>query len=458
MLYTVPSFLYLVATLIIYWGVSGRIPKKVVLIITSYGFISMFSLSSALFTLIVSVLVYIVGIRIAVKDRAGHVTHSLSIFALVCSLMIAKYLGLFNTILSSLNEENGTGFLQLENVFIPLGISYMVFKYISYLTDIKWGVIGKHDIFDLLAYGSLFTIFFAGPIERFSRLQPQLGNPKPFTDDLVRSNVTRIVWGLIKKITIANWIYQAYVSPGYPSIASIQFIVFLIAYALYIYIDFSAYSDIAIAASGLFGIRIRENFNNPYSAKNITDFWRRWHISLSEWIRDYIFFPLSSLSFSRVWQKLIVPFVAMSVCGIWHGASLYYLYWGMFHGLLIGGYQIAGKKMAKRLWNKSILSTLSANVVLFLVLLISWWLFSRAADYGYTPSHMSLRKLFQLVMILIFTILPGYSERIKEILLIKLKLGDLLIRYSYVFVFIGIIVMILTGTYNSDVSFVYVDF
>jgi len=189
---------------------------------------------------------------------------------------------------------------------------------------------------DFLLYSSLFTIFVAGPIERFERFKPQTEQPKlPFSWNNIEYGFTRIVFGMFKKLVLADWIGY-FVAPVWASPHHYaEFIrpLALIGYSFQIYFDFAGYSDIAIGSSRLFGFKIMENFNNPYLASNISQFWRRWHISLSDWIRDYLFFPLSKLSAKRCWQMIFVPVIAMAICGLWHGSAWHFVLWGTWHGV-----------------------------------------------------------------------------------------------------------------------------
>lgn len=229
---------------------------------------------------------------------------------------------------------NGFPQIRIEQILLPLGLSYLIFKLISYLTDIHWGLTSKGNLVEFFTYTSMFTIFVAGPIERFERMNPQIKNRIKFDRANVTVGFERIVLGLFKKAVIADWI-GFFIHSVWENPNEFTFCVkalALIGYALQLYMDFAGYSDIAIGASRLFGIKIMENFNNPYLQQNISQFWRSWHISLSDWIRDYVFFPLSRLSGNRTYNILFVPIIAMAVCGLWHGSAWHFALWGMWHG------------------------------------------------------------------------------------------------------------------------------
>lgn len=242
------------------------------------------------------------------SKRKGR-SHFVGITGLIAVLIVFKYLGFLTKTIAAthLFINNFPGF-RIDEIILPLGISYIVFKLISYLTDVKWGLVPPGSMIDLLFYSSLFTIFVAGPIERFERLKPQISQKKiGFNWEDINTGIYRIVSGLFKKLVIADGLSllttKFWDNPG--GYGSITGWLALLGFSLQIFYDFAGYSDIAIGASRLFGIRIMENFANPYLAPNISQFWRRWHISLSDWIRDYLFFPLSRLSCKKCGSCLV---------------------------------------------------------------------------------------------------------------------------------------------------------
>jgi alginate O-acetyltransferase complex protein AlgI len=245
-----------------------------------------------------------------------------------------------------------------------------------------WGIVKPGRFIDFLCYGSLFTTFVAGPIERFERLKPQLESPRDrFQVNHLEVAFFRIVIGLFKKLVIADWMGY-FINPiwQHPSeYSAIIRVAALFGYSMQIYFDFSGYSDIAIGSSRLFGLTIMENFNNPYFAPNISQFWRRWHISLSDWIRDYLFFPLSQGRSSKLWLTLFVPVIAMGLCGLWHGAAWHYMIWGVWHGIGIAIYQYWNQyKRAhkKRMgWTKAKWANNLGILMTFVYVTIGWWWF-----------------------------------------------------------------------------------
>jgi alginate O-acetyltransferase complex protein AlgI len=307
-----------------------------------------------LFVLLLTAYTYLAAWLLERFTKRGLV-HKAGVAGLVFVLIGSKYLGLLGGTLDSLHQFNAAfPQIRIQNIFVPLGVSYIVFKYISYLTDVYWRIIARGSFAELLCYGSLFSIFVAGPIERFSRFQPQLeGYAAPIEPGVLGEGFERIVYGLFKKLVIADWIGY-FITPIHEQGAVAAFglrTLALLGFSLQIYIDFSAYSDIAIGSSRLLGLRIMENFNRPYLQPNISRFWAAWHISLSDWIRDYLFFPLSRLHRGTLWTTVIVPLIVMGLCGLWHGPAWHFLLWGLWHGAGIVVFQIwnSSKRKNKRL-------------------------------------------------------------------------------------------------------------
>jgi len=335
-------YILLVTGAVIYWLIPRQVIRNYFLSAISLGFIYYFDRYSAVITVILSVYSYTFAGLIEKSNNKKAFLKS-GITGLVLLLVFFKYTGMLNNILSYLDSFiTSLPVFNIEFILLPLGISYIVFKHISYITDVYWKINDKGKFNDFLLYSSLFTIFVAGPIERFSRFKIESGRKNEFSGMLIEESFRRIVYGLFKKFVIADWIgffiapvweNQGNYSAGFKILA-------LLGYSIQIYMDFSAYSDIAIGSSRLFGFKIMENFDYPYFKPNITQFWRSWHVSLSDWIRDYLFFPLSPLFKNKIWQIFFVPMIAMGICGLWHGPALHFVYWGFCHGFAIFIYQV----------------------------------------------------------------------------------------------------------------------
>ena len=223
----------------------------------------------------------------------------------------------------------------LLELFLPAGISFYTFQTLSYTIDVYRGrMTPTRNFLTMAAYVSFFPQLVAGPIERAGDLMPQLENKPQRAPDDVLLGVTRILWGLTKKVVFADWLgFFAFEVIQQPDAYTTWDVALAITcFAFVIYLDFSAYSDIAIGLARCMGVRLRENFKHPYLARNISEFWRRWHISLSEWLRDYLYFPLGG-SRKGVPRTLLNLTIVMALGGLWHGAGWPFVLWGLWHGL-----------------------------------------------------------------------------------------------------------------------------
>jgi alginate O-acetyltransferase complex protein AlgI len=221
--------------------------------------------------------------------------------------------------------------------FLPLGISFFTFEFYHYASDRRNDKTEPGTWGEYLAFILFFPTMVAGPIKRYQDFLPNLRTPSPLWSADFEIGTTRILTGLAKKFVIADLLTSMTDHLNANDILAAQrwvLPIWLIAYAIKIYIDFSAYSDIAIGSARLFGISIAENFDWPYLRPDIADFWRHWHISLTKWLTDYVFIPLggSRTSPPRVYMNVIAT---MLVSGLWHGAGLNFLVWGLWHGILL---------------------------------------------------------------------------------------------------------------------------
>ncbi|MCB1583681.1 MAG: MBOAT family protein, partial [Xanthomonadales bacterium] len=222
-------------------------------------------------------------------------------------------------------------------IHLPLGISFFTFQAISYLVDVyREQTPAERNLINLGLYIALFPQLIAGPIVRFRSINKQLAERLHSKAQFIEG-IERLIFGLSKKLLIANPLGfvadQIYALPSSQIDGSLAWMA-AISYTMQIYFDFSAYSDMAIGLANMFGFKIPENFNYPYMAQSIQEFWRRWHISLSRWFRDYLYIPLGGnrLGDKRTYFNLLVVF---TLCGFWHGASWSFVIWGLYHGLFL---------------------------------------------------------------------------------------------------------------------------
>lgn len=251
------------------------------------------------------------------------------------NLFVFKYAGLAAATSNGFMDLFGWSDLLLPKitVFLPLAISFYTFSVISYLVDIfRDQRVKASGQLDFLFYAMFFPHLIAGPILRKHEFFPQCGN-KSLVWDNIRYGIERILIGLFQKAVIADNL-AIIVDHGYSNYAALsmaEMYVVLVAYAFQIFFDFAGYSAIAIGSARLFGYVFPENFNTPYLGTNISDFWRRWHMTLSRWIRDYIYIPLGGSKGSKL-SAHVNLLVTMGLAGLWHGASWNFLVWGLYHG------------------------------------------------------------------------------------------------------------------------------
>ncbi|MDR1371554.1 MAG: MBOAT family protein, partial [Dysgonamonadaceae bacterium] len=237
------------------------------------------------------------------------------------------------------------------HIIVPIGISFYTFRLLSYVIDINRGRYEPtRDLIALSTYVAFFPCILSGPIDRPDMMIPQLKTPRVFDYRLTVDGCRQILWGVFKKTVIADNL-AGYVNTVFESYQDQSGSILLsgaMFFMIQMYADFSGYSDMAIGVSKLLGLRVTKNFNYPFFAQNIADFWRRWHISLTSWLTDYVFIPLNVKW--RDWGKwgMIMAIVTnFIICGLWHGANWTFVLWGLFHGLLFIPLILSGKMFKK---------------------------------------------------------------------------------------------------------------
>lgn len=260
---------------------------------------------------------------------------TLGIFINILTLVYYKYIGfIFENITSTFGVTKP---FDTSGITLPIGISFFTFQSISYLIDVYRGVVkSQKNIISLGMYIALFPQLIAGPIVRYIDIAKEI-KERTITLEGFQEGVSRFIIGLAKKVIIANnmAIFADHIfSLPTNQLSVVSAWIGILCYALQIYFDFSGYSDMAIGLGKLFGFNFKENFNHPYISQSITEFWRRWHISLSSWFKDYLYIPLGGnrKGQSRTYINLSIVFF---ITGLWHGASWNFIVWGLFHGLFI---------------------------------------------------------------------------------------------------------------------------
>ena len=301
-------------------------------------------------------------------------------------LGLFKYYDFFVTEFAQLFRISTDGLLL--KVILPVGISFYTFQALSYSIDVYRGKIEPtKDIVAFFAFISFFPQLVAGPIERATNLLPQFLKKREFIYDTATDGMRQILWGLFKKIVVADncAVFVDQVFSTYSEQSGSTLFLGAVFFTFQIYGDFSGYSDIAIGTAKLFGIKLMRNFNVPYFSRDIAEFWRRWHISLTTWFRDYVYIPLGG---SRVSKTKVIrnTFVIFLVSGFWHGANWTFIAWGAYHAILFLPLILAGRnrKFTNQVAEGRFLPTFKevGQMLLTFFLAVIGWIIFRAENIG----------------------------------------------------------------------------
>lgn len=338
MLFSSLTFLFgfLPILLLGYYIVPSRKFKNFILLVFSLLFYAWGEPKYILLMLVTILISYIMGLLINKYDSKPKVKKLLLIMSIILILAGLIFFKYTNFILENVIRVTKANITFID-IILPIGISFYSFQILSYVIDLyNKKVEVQRNIFSLALYVSLFPQLIAGPIVRYETVEDELKNRKENLSDIL-SGFKRFIVGLSKKIIIANnmgIIADSIFVLNNSNIGTLIMWLGVIAYTLQIYFDFSGYSDMAIGLGKMFGFHFLENFNYPYIAKSITDFWRRWHISLSSWFRDYIYIPLGGNRVSKLkWVRNIC--VVWLLTGLWHGASWNFVLWGAYFAIIL---------------------------------------------------------------------------------------------------------------------------
>lgn len=261
-------------------------------------------------------------------------------------LCLFKYFNFFAESLAALARTLGYELDDLTlNLILPVGISFYTFQALSYTIDVyRRHIHPTHHLPAFFAYIAFFPQMMAGPIERATNLLPQFHVERHFDSDAAIDGLKRILWGLFKKVVIADHCasYTNFIFEHYAQLSGSTLLLGAFFFTIQIYCDFSAYSDMAIGSARLFGIQLMENFKTPYFSRDVAEFWRRWHISLTTWFRDYVYIPLGGSRGGR-WTSFRNTMLIFLLSGLWHGANWTFVLWGAYHALLFLPLLLLGK-------------------------------------------------------------------------------------------------------------------
>jgi len=373
-------FIFLPIVLAVYLLIPNRLWRNLAILVSSLVYIAWEDLAHLPVLLVSVVLNYLFGLWIgsALEKANPGKARKLTWLAVLVNLLILffyKYLGFFGGILQTLSN----GHILIENRALPLGISYFTFTGLSYILDVSAQVEKpERNLLYLASYLVMFPKLVQGPITRYKALREDISNPKVSMTDLAEG-ARRFIIGLGKKVILADSlrvaadsVFEADFSLMGAGVAWFG----LLAYTLQIYFDFAGYTDMAIGVGRFLGFKLPENFNFPYISRSISEFWRRWHMTLTSWFRTYVFIPLE---FARKKEKVLRQqsnlLIVFLLTGLWHGATWNFLLWGIYFGLVLA---IEASGLAKVL--KKLPKALQHIYTLLLVML--GWVFFRITDLG----------------------------------------------------------------------------
>lgn len=377
---------------VLYWLVSSNLRWRNILVLaSSYVFYGWWDWRFLFLIAISSIVDFYVGQKLY-KENNAKKRKRLLLISLIVNLGFLAYFKYTNFFIDTFVDSFRLFGKELEitsiNIILPVGISFYTFQTLSYTIDIyRKQLKPTKDWLSFFSFVAFFPQLVAGPIERASHLLPQFYKTYKFNYNQVKSGLLLMAFGLFKKMVIADraalYVNEVYNNPG--NYEGIETIFGTVLFAFQIYCDFSGYSDIAIGAARTMGFDLMKNFDSPYLSKSITEFWRRWHISLSTWFRDYVYIPLGG-SRNGKYRTYYNLFIVFLVSGLWHGAAMTFVIWGVIHGVIIVIEKAIFKSKEKvfSLLNidKSILSNKLIFIMITFTIVCFAWVFFRANSFA----------------------------------------------------------------------------
>ncbi len=343
MLFNSLEFLLFLPTIfILYWFVFNRDLKtqNFLILLSSYLFYGWWDYRFLGLIFLSTIVDYFIGLNID-KQLSRKIQKQLLWLSIVFNLTILGFFKYYNFFVESWVDLFSALGYQFKNLWtlkivLPVGISFYTFQTMSYTIDVyKKKLKPTEDFISFASFVAFFPQLVAGPIERATNLLPQILNKRVFNYDQASLGLKLILWGMLKKVVVADSLSPIVddIFTNYNDLGGGVLWLGAIFFAFQIYCDFSGYSDIAIGTAKIFGFNLMTNFNFPYFSRNIGEFWRRWHISLSTWFRDYLYIPLGGSKGGK-WQTIRNVFIIFLVSGFWHGANWTFIFWGLFHAIL----------------------------------------------------------------------------------------------------------------------------
>jgi alginate O-acetyltransferase complex protein AlgI len=468
--------LFLPLVFVLYWLI-GRERFKVqnaFMIVASYVFYGWWDWRFLFLIFISSLADFIIGSNIPKTESPGG-KKVLLILSLAVNLGILGFFKYFNFFVDSFGELMQSVGLQPNlptlRIILPVGISFYTFQTLSYTLDIYRGKLKPtHDPVAFFAFVSFFPQLVAGPIERAKNLLPQFYGPRIFDRAKAQDGLRQMLWGFAKKMIVADTM-APHVKTIFDNADTLDGLTLLMGaffFAMQIYCDFSGYSDIAIGASRLFGFELSRNFAYPYFSRDIGEFWRRWHISLSSWFRDYVYIPMGG-SFVPKSRQMLNIFITFTVSGLWHGANWTFVVWGALNGLYYFPLMLANKQgqykgdIAGDRWFPPFNEAM-AMLGTFLITLLAW-VFFRAASIGdagnyifqaFSTPWLALDHV-QYFDILPYAIFPLVVEWFRRTRQHGLEISDIPQPMRWVIYLLVITGVVVFGKFGSQ-EFIYFQF
>ena len=478
---SLPYIIFIIGVCLLHYIVRPRY-RNTVLLAASYFFYIYIDPRYVFFLIFSTATSYLIA-RIMEKDseKRKKIWLVLGIVLSLGLLFTLKYLDFLSLSISGLLLKFNMTILPRFNLIIPIGISFYSFTVTGYLIDVyRKKSSAEKNIIDYALFISFFPQLLSGPIERASNMLIQYKKTRKFDFSNLKAGMIRFFWGLFKKMVIADQL-AIIVNNTYSGVSdksSLNILIAVLAYSLQIYVDFSAYSDMAIGSARLLGLNVMENFDGPYISSSVRLFWRRWHISLTSWFKDYLYIPLGGSRCSKT-RNVLNILIVFAVSGLWHGASVTYILWGLINGayLVIGNLMSSVYKKLKEILHikdSNRIFILIKGVVTFILISITW-VFFRAESLEHAFSVFKALFTNTSMPISIETIgvdaynliILGISVAVLFYIDVIARRNDIIIRLNrnvwlpYMIFFILIMAVLIFGVYGAGydpLDFVYFKF
>jgi alginate O-acetyltransferase complex protein AlgI len=382
--------IFFAVVFVLYWALPRASWRVACLLVASFYFYASWNKWLACIIFVSTFMDYCVAIGLE-KPLSCQWKKALLVLSVTANLGLLAYFKYVNFFLESLQEvlrsAGASASLPLLEVMLPIGISFYTFEAINYTVDVYRGnVRAERNLFHFMLFITFFPHLVAGPIVRARDFLPQIRRPKRWDWLRMQLGIQFFLIGLIKKMVIADrmaiFADPVFANPKQFSVVAVWIAV--LAYAIQIYCDFSGYTDMALGSAHLLGYKLAKNFDMPYLAANIADFWRRWHISLSTWLRDYLFIPLGG-SRGGTWHTCRNLLITMTLGGLWHGAAWTFVFWGILHGVFLivhrCFHEFCERQLVLSRWLQTSLGTALRILLTFLCVCVGW-VFFRATTFA----------------------------------------------------------------------------